>query len=343
MNIYFRGEVGDIQSWGITTIGNIQAFLSLGINVTLDATNTYGNIPDDVRACIGKRYPTYDVFIRQGLAKHMDELSNIDPSIVRISFSCWDSSLIDKKSADTHNMYADGVLSLSDFTQKAFVDAGVTIPIHPGGIGYDEKTFFTTDRSKHDEFVFITVAVAQGRKGTHPLIRAFEKALGDKKGAKLIIKSNSWGSLKDYGTKAKNIEKVYAEYTREELANMYRQSDCFVLPSEGDSFALPGLEAMGSGLPLIVTGFGGPCYYCTDQSGYRINYTLKDAGYLPGHQAVVDEDHLVELLRYVFEHQDEARGKGEYGAEWAKAHWTWKKDAERIVQFLNQLIEKKRA
>lgn len=342
MNIYFRGEVGDNQSWGISTIGNIQGFLALGHKVTLDATNVYGNIPEEVKKCIGVKQAKYDVFIRQGLAKHMDELSHIDPRIVRISLSCWDSSLIDAHSAEIHNKYADGVLSLSTFTRQAFVDAGVKTPIHPGGIGYDEQMFFPIG-IKHDDFTFLTVAVAQGRKGTHQLIRAFEKALGNQKGAKLIIKSNSWGNLKDYGTVKDNVIKIYKEYTRAELADLYKLSDCFVLPSEGDSFALPGTEAMGSGLPLIMTGFGGPCDYCTDKTGYRIKYTLKKAGYLPGHQAIPDEDHLAELLRYVFEHQDEAGAKGAYGAEWARVHWTWKKDAERIIDFFNFLLEQKRA
>ena len=100
MRILFRGEVGDNQSWGISTIGNVKGFLSLGHQVTIDPMNSYGNIPDDVKACINKHYPTYDVFIRQGLAKHMQELQTIDKSVVRISLSCWDSSLVDAETVD---------------------------------------------------------------------------------------------------------------------------------------------------------------------------------------------------------------------------------------------------
>jgi len=343
MNLIFRGEIGDNQSWGISTIGNVQGFLKAGVNVTLDATNRYGDVPKEVLDCITTRHYPYDVFIRQGLAKHMDELATINAKLVRISLSCWDSDLVDEAIVQTHNFYADGILALSEFTKKAFVDAGVTIPIHVGGQGFDENIFYPSNRIKsNDDFTFITVAVAQGRKGTHALIRAFEKALGNVKGAKLIIKSNSWGHLRDFGVKCDNIEKLYKEHTREDMGTLYRDCDCFVLPTEGDSFALPGIESMACGLPLIITDFGGPRDYCTDETGYRIKCTLKDAGYLPGHQAVPDEDHLAELFTHVFENQKEARAKGAVGAIKAKEYWTWTKDAERNRDFLQKLINIKR-
>lgn len=343
MTIWFRGEVGDNQSWGISTIGNVQGFLALGHRVTIDPMNQYGNIPVNVKACINRRYGRYDVFIRQGLAKHMQELVGVDRDIVKISLSCWDSSLIDESAALVHNSYADGVIALSSFTKQAFLDAGVTIPIHVGGQGFDDTIFYPSKTSYNQEVVFLTVGVAQGRKGTNLLIRAFEKALGDVSGAKLIIKSNSWGDLKDYGTRAKNISKVYEEYSQRQMGELYRGADCFVLPSEGDSFALPGIEAMASGLPLVITGFGGPCDYCTDETGYRIRYKLKEAGYLPGHQAVPDEDHLAELLRYVFDNINKAREKGEAGARKAAMYWTWRDDARRNEKFLLELIDRKRA
>jgi len=342
MNILFKGEIGDNQSWGISTIGNVGGFLDCGHNVTIHASNTYGCIPMKVYGCLSSRYEHYDVFIRQGLARDMLELRDVPANIVKISLSCWDSNLVDEATAEIHNKHADGIFALSQFTKKAFQDAGVTTPIHVGGQGFDDNVFFPRERKKGSDFTFITIAVAQGRKGTHALINAFEKALGDVKGAKLIIKSNSWGNLKDYGIKVKNIEKVYQEHTRYEIGEMLRSSDCFVLPTEGDSFALPGIEAMACGLPLVITDFGGPRDYCTPSTGYRINCTLKKAGYLPGNQAIPDEEHLTHLFKHIFDNQDEARKKGATGATWARDYWTWKKDAERNSAFLQELINSKR-
>jgi len=343
MRLIFKGELGDNQSWGISTIGNVQGFLELGHTVTLEPTNLYGSYPLNVKQCIKWPQESYHAFIRQGLAEHMEELRHIPRPIRRISLACWDSDLITAKAAEIHNSFADGVIALSEFTAKAFRDAGVTIPIHVGGQGIDPKLFYPPEHKikheliKKDTFDFLFVGVAQGRKGTGELIQCFEEVFkGDPK-VRLIVKSNSWGRLNDYGTKYDNVVKIYKEYSREQLAGLYRNCDCFILPTHGDSFMLPGLEAMACGLPLVITDFGGPRDYCTTGTGYPIKYTLQEAGYLPGHQAIPDLDNLREVMHHVFTHQGDAQHKGMAGAMWAASEWTWKKDATKIVKFLENL------
>ena len=43
------------------------------------------------------------------------------------------------------------------------------------------------------------------------------------------------------------------EMTEEEIADLYAMADCYVSPYKGEGFNLPVLEAMASGLPVIVT------------------------------------------------------------------------------------------
>ncbi|MBC8140085.1 MAG: glycosyltransferase family 4 protein [Armatimonadetes bacterium] len=42
-----------------------------------------------------------------------------------------------------------------------------------------------------------------------------------------------------------------------ELARLYQQSDLFVLPTRADCYSLVALEAMASGLPVVITNMGG--------------------------------------------------------------------------------------
>jgi len=339
VNLIFRGEVGDNQSWGISTIGNVSGFLANGANVTLQPTNAYGGCPQKVSECVNNNFDHYDVFIRQGLAEHMLELRDVPSGIKKISLSCWDSDLITPEAAEIHNKYVDGVLALSKFTKKAFQDAGVTIPIHVGGQGVDTRLFRPRKKAKREEesYKFLSVCVAQGRKGTQELISAFGKTFSEEENVELIIKSNSWGNLKDFTVNHSKVKLIYLEYTPEELASLYRKCDCFVMPTQGDSFMLPGLEASASGLPLIITDFGGPKDYCTVQTGYLLKCTLKEAGYLPGHQAVPDVEHLSYLMRYVTNHAQEARFKGFIGSEIANRYWTWEEDAKRNLKFLDEV------
>ncbi len=50
-----------------------------------------------------------------------------------------------------------------------------------------------------------------------------------------------------------------------------------------------------------------------------------------------DLDHLVHLLRYVYEHRDEAASKGRIASEEALSRWTWAEAAAKIKERLVQL------
>ncbi len=338
MKILYFGEVGDNQSWGITTIGNVTGLVGAGHRVWLRAKNTYGNVPTLVANCMAYSFQP-DVFINVGLANMMGDLSALDRKIKRVGQCCWDSSLVPENGCDYLNKEADGVIALSQFTKKAFLDGGLKIPIHVGGIGVDTDLFQHIHRNPFRKpYTFVFTGVAQGRKGTQGLITAFESVLGDNKDAQLIIKSNSWGKLDDYTVKCSNVKRIKEEYSRDQIAKLYHDSDCFVCPSHGDSFLMPGLEAMSTGLPLIITDFGGPRDYCTKETGYPVKYMLKDAGYIPGHQAEPDIDDLAQKMLYVFEHPHDGIEKGNKGADIARERWTWQHDANNISKFLGGLI-----
>ena len=338
MKVLYFGEVGDNQSWGITTIGNVVGYISQGNDVWLRAKNIYGNMPSIVANAMTRQFEP-EVFINVGLADMMGDLSALKRHVKRVGQCCWDSDLVPTKGCDYLNQEADGVLALSQFTKQAFLDGGLKIPIHVGGIGVDTDLFQHVHRNPFRKpYTFVFTGVAQGRKGTQELISAFEMVLGDNKDAQLIIKSNSWGKLDDYTVKCNNVVRVKEEYSRDQMAQLYKDSDCFVCPSHGDSFLMPGLEAMSTGLPLIITDFGGPKDYCTEETGYPVRCTLVDAGYLPGHQAKPDINDLAEKMLHVFKHPHEGIEKGNKGADVARERWSWNDDAKRNTEFLRGLL-----
>jgi hypothetical protein len=90
------------------------------------------------------------------------------------------------------------------------------------------------------------------------------------------------------------------------LTELYRSCDIFVLPYRGEGFAMPVLEAMASGLPVIVTAGGPTDEFCPIEAGWRIRSERQDLppedldDYVPHGQAWMlepDSGHLVELLR----------------------------------------------
>ena len=337
-NILLCSDLGDTQSWGISAIGNAEGFIRNDQNLAIWLKEHYGSVPKYLVDYI-HRIHKFEIVINQGLPTQMFFLKKVYDGIYRVTLNCWDSSLISKEAADGINSVADASICLSKFTEKAFRDAGVTIPIHVGGQGIDPNLFRYVNRPERDKFRFLFVGVAQGRKGTSELRYVFEDVLGDRDDCELWIKSTGWGKLPTE-SKCKNVKFIHQEYSRAQIAQLYWDADCFVCPTHGDSFMLPGLEAMATGLPLIITDFGGPKEYLSEKTGYAIKYKEVDAGYLPGKQAEPDKEHLGYLLKYVLEHRDEARKKGDYGAEWAREYWSWQDDAKRIVEFFDSQIQR---
>ncbi len=337
-NILLCSDLGDTQSWGISAIGNAEGFLKNGQNLAIWLKEHYGHVPKHLIDHINRVYK-FDVVINQGLPHQMFFLNKVYSNTFRVTLNCWDSSLIPKDTAIELNGISDASICLSKFTEKAFRDAGVTNPIHVGGQGVDVDLFRYLDRPKRDKFRFLFTGVAQGRKGTDELRYVFEETLGDRDDCELIIKSTGWGKLPKE-SKCKNVKLIHSEYTRQQLVDLYHECDCFVCPTHGDSFMLPGLEAMSTGMPLIITDFGGPKDYLNDKTGYPLKYKEVECGYLPGYQAEPDREHLSETLKYVLEHQDEAKEKGRYGARWAREYWRWEDDAKRIIEFFDKTIQR---
>ena len=60
------------------------------------------------------------------------------------------------------------------------------------------------------------------------------------------------------------------------LPRLYRAADAFVLPSRGEGWGRPHVEAMSMGLPVIATNWSGPTAFLDEEVGYPLDYTLED-------------------------------------------------------------------
>src|SRR6185295_2786220 len=67
------------------------------------------------------------------------------------------------------------------------------------------------------------------------------------------------------------IELRLGNYSEEgDLARLYHEAHCFVLPTRGEGFGMPILEAMATGLPVIVTGYSGHLDFCNPTTTHLI-------------------------------------------------------------------------
>ncbi|KDO46311.1 hypothetical protein CISIN_1g0434122mg, partial [Citrus sinensis] len=96
-------------------------------------------------------------------------------------------------------------------------------------------------------------------------------------------------------------------------------ADVFVLPSRGEGWGRPLVEAMSMGLPVIATNWSGPTEYLTEENGYPLlvgRMSEVTEGPFKGHfWAEPSVDKLRALMRLVVSNVDEAKAKGKQARE----------------------------
>lgn len=136
--------------------------------------------------------------------------------------------------------------------------------------GVDTEAF-RPDPSKRvsEAVVFLSTSRLTPRKGIHHLIEAFAIAI-EKTVKPIELHLIGEGEQRDVLEKrAKELgiaEKVkfIGRVPHERLDAYYQRSHAFVLPSKNEGMSNAALEALASGLPLIVSGTGGMAEFVTD-------------------------------------------------------------------------------
>lgn len=173
----------------------------------------------------------------------------------------------------------DRIWTMSAFDARAFVRSGVPpekIEVVPGCV--DVETF-APEGAEHPlplacagRFVFLSIFDWQARKGWDLLLAAYTKAFAAADGACLLLKiSRSHGvSLEEVHRQADDLLHTLGSSLAQrpdvviwdvllstaELAGLYRAADAFALPSRGEGFGRPFLEAMACELPTIGSASG---------------------------------------------------------------------------------------
>ena len=149
----------------------------------------------------------------------------------------------------------DHVLVLSDLALRSYLGAGVEAKrLHKLALGVDTEFFQPTkDIRDHESFKFIFIGGATRHKGIDLLFQAFEQALKAHPGAQLTIIGHFRNEWKAPRRKYPNSIWFSGALSQKQLAEEYRHADCLILPSRHDSFGMVVLEALSSGLPVIVS------------------------------------------------------------------------------------------
>lgn len=234
---------------------------------------------------------------------------------------------------------ADKILVPSQWCKQVFAKAGFDATVVP--LGYDDTVFTYSPRidkrANRQDFVFLHYNAFNLRKGFNEVFKAFVKAFDKTEPVRMVFKTTLENNpLPITKSEYPNIDIIHGKMSEKELLEVINRADCFVYPSRGEGFGMTPLEAMATGIPAIVPNAHGISEYFDADYMYEVKVKEKCPaiysrykGIDVGEMVICDVDQLAKQMRYVYEHQDEARTKGRAAAEYVK-NWTFKKTAQQL-------------
>lgn len=243
----------------------------------------------------------------------------------------------------------DEVWVPASFNVETFRRSGVTTPIRVMPLGVDVDYFHPgiAGSRPSDRFVFLSVFEWGERKGPDVLLRAYAAEFKQSEDVLLLLsvynrdpKVNVHHEVAklDLGLdrSAPIVVMVNPEFADYQMGALYRSADCFVLPTRGEGWGMPVLEAMACGLPTIATDWSGPADFLHEGVGYPLQVgamvpaKARCPFYTGFEWAEPDFDHLRFLMREIYDQPDRARAKGAAAATEVAARHTLEIVADRV-------------
>ena len=261
----------------------------------------------------------------------------------------------------------DEVWVPSEFNRRSFASSGVRpekLAVIPGALDTDRFHLGVAPRPFQGQrgFTFLSVFDWTLRKGWDVLLAAFAEEFSAGEDVTLVLKV--WSSLglqcrqiqelgrkylRQLGTSAErqpNILLLEADIPTAYLPGIYRAVDAFVLPTRGEGWGRPLMEAMAMGLPTIATRCSGQLEFMNDDNSFLVDcqespvseQAVIEAPHFRGHHwAEPSRRHLRALMRTVFEERSEARRKGEVAREEVRERFDRRRVARQVDERLQRI------
>ncbi len=225
--------------------------------------------------------------------------------------------------------WADEVWAPTKFLAETF-HKYVNVPVIPMRPGVELEEFKTLPRSHFelpaDKFLFLfcfDMHSAMGRKNPLGLIEAFRKAFRRDEPVELAIKVSRGESSPtelaelQSSCEAAGVRLLNRVMPYPELLALMNNADAYASLHRSEGLGLGLIEAMLLGKPTLATGYSGNLDFMTEANSYLVRAGRVACGVdaFPYRAGFVwgdpDLDHAAEQLRRVFDHQAEAKAKGE--------------------------------
>jgi glycosyltransferase involved in cell wall biosynthesis len=369
--IKYVAPIYDGSGYAQASRGNILALHELGVPLTLKPISF-----EPVRPKLGadnvvlkeleNKEIDYNVVLVHTTPEFWSEHRENDK--VNVGYTIWETDKIHESWPKFINRNVDKVLVGCKWNVEIFKNCGVEVPVGVVPHGINVKEFdgvepYEVAGIDKDAYVFYFIGQWTERKGVMHLIKAYWHAFQDDENVALILKTyrndyseNEKQVVRETLTRLKAFcpadchPKIYLIsdlLTRDEILGLHKRGDCFVSLDRGEGFGLNAFTSGACGDPIIVTGFGGVTEYANKDNSYLVDYSLTPVTHMPWSPwykinqrwASPNVCHGAELMKRVFNNQEEAKGKGRKLGEFIKNEFSWKKIGQKIVEEIRGIVK----
>jgi len=219
---------------------------------------------------------------------------------------------------------ADHILAVSELARQSYVEGGVSSDqVTAVPMGADLTDFVPNEESDGDSsepFTFIFAGYANRRKGGDLLLSASERLASGGHAHRVQFAGDHDDTL--FERTNAPVEKL-GYLDRSSLAAAFREADCLVLPSRHDSFGRVVVEALATGLPVIVS----------EHVGAKEVISEGETGWVVGAEA---PHALADRMRLCIEHPEEVRAMQDACTETAQ-NYSWSAYHQRVMDILQAI------
>ena len=211
------------------------------------------------------------------------------------------------------------------FESEIGTESDVRVVVIPEAV---DTRFFDPSRSHEnsndDVYTFLSVFKFETRKNWKDLLEGFFTEFDSSENVRLVLKTSEFHNergVKDeiqeflarkHLKSGKRLVLIQDMLSTEELRNLYSKADVFVLPTHGEAWGRPIVEAMSMSLPVIATNWSGPTEFMTLENSLPIPMERLIESTTSGHLwAKPSMSEFQRLMRWCVENPAAAKKLGE--------------------------------
>jgi glycosyltransferase involved in cell wall biosynthesis len=224
--------------------------------------------------------------------------------------------------------------------KEIWVESGVTQPVEVLPLGARTDLYTYLDRPERDTFTFCMTGSLSARKAPWMAWAAFQLAFPGRDDVRLVFKTPAALSIRAEGDD--RVTAYNEDWPLARMVDVLHRADCFVYPTRSEGFGFSPVEAMSTGLPVICTNVTAMTDYLFPEHSYPLD--IEGWEEVPSHwgdigcYATPSLDHLVSLMRHVYDNRAEARAKGRLAAVYVREELTWQRLVERFVGIVERYM-----